>query len=265
LTVLDDYLATLERDRYSRATIDARRRILATMPGLLDATREQIQAWWETRQRRDDGELRAASSLAQETSHVRAFYRWAMQQGLVEHNAADWLPKVRTSSRSPKPVQEGDLFELLREAQPPMRQMIALAAMAGLRAAEIGAVRWEDIDRAAGILWVRQGKGRKDRSVPLSSGLLVELGDPREGHIIGRPMTGAAVSIAIKRYFDLCGIDSSAHKLRARYATRFLAATGDLVATAAAMGHSSVATTAMYAIASSDTMRRGAEACGRVG
>jgi hypothetical protein len=31
------------------------------------------------------------------------------------------------------------------------------------------------------------------------------------------------------------------------------------------MGHSSVATTALYAVASSDTMRRGAEAAGRIG
>jgi integrase/recombinase XerC len=260
---LDDYLASLERDRYAQATVDARRRVLATLPDNPD--RDAMQDWWETRQHRDDGGERAAASLSQETSHVRAYYRWLIQQGHATMNAADWLPKVRTSSRRPTPVREGDLYKLMHDAKPPMRQMLALAAMAGLRSAEIATVRWDDIDRAAGILWVRLGKGRKDRSVPLSGGLLAELGEPGDGLIVGKAMTPRAVSMAIGRYLRAHGVDSTAHKLRARYATRFLAATGDLVATAEAMGHSSVATTALYAVASSDTMRRGAEAAGRIG
>jgi integrase len=263
--ILDDYLAELERSRYSTATLTARRRIISTIPDPLTATREQIQDWWLTRQNRADGKPRGARSLSQETSHVRAFYRWLILNGHVTTNAADWLPTVRTSSPRPDPVREGQLFDLMREAEPPMRQMIALAAMAGLRSAEIATLTWEDIDRGNGVLWVRLGKGQKDRSVPLSGGLLAELGDPATGLIIGRQMSAKAVSMAIGRYLRDHGVDSTAHKLRARYATRFLAATGDLVATAAALGHSSVATTAHYAVASSDTMRRGAEAAGRIG
>lgn len=262
---VEAHLASLLRDRYSRATIDARRRVLSTIDDPLNVDRESIQAWWETRQTTGAGEPTAASSLSGETSHVRAFYRWCAQQGLIDHNPADWLPRVRQQSRKATPVSEGDLHRLMLEAEPPMRQMIALAAMAGLRSAEVAAIRWEDIDHAAGILWVRLGKGSKDRSVPLSAGLLGALGDPGEGLIVGKPMTPKAVSMAIGRYLRDHGVESSAHKLRARYATRFLAATGDLVATAEAMGHSSVATTALYAVASSDTMRRGAEAAGRIG
>lgn len=262
---VETYLASLEQDRYSSATIDARRRVIATIDDPLDIDRERIQAWWRTRQRTSDDKPRAASSLAGETSHVRAFYRWAIQQGLIDHNPADWLPRIRQQSHKANPVTEGDLYRVMLDAEPPMRHMIALAAMAGLRSAEIAVIRWEDIDHAGGILWVRLGKGAKDRSVPLSAGLLGALGDPGEGLIVGRIMTPKAVSMIVGRYLRDHGIDGTAHKLRARYATRFLAATGDLVATAEAMGHSSVATTALYAIASSDTMRRGAEAAGRIG
>jgi integrase len=262
---VEAHLASLLRDRYSRATIDARRRVLTTIDNPLNIDRERIQAWWESRQTTATGEPRAASSLSGESSHVRAFYRWCVGQGLIAGNPADWLPRVRQQSRKATPVGEADLYRLMHTAEPPMRQMLALAAMAGLRSAEIAVIRWEDIDHAAGILWVRLGKGSKDRSVPLSAGLLGELGDPGEGLIVGKAMTPKAVSMAVGRYLRDNGVQSSAHKLRARYATRFLAATGDLVATAEAMGHSSVATTALYAIASSDTMRRGAEAAGRIG
>lgn len=270
MQVIEDHLNGLAANRYSPATVRARRRVLASLPDPLTLDRDGIQAWWATMQTTRDGKPRAAASLAAAASHVRAFYRDLIQRGLVDgRNPADWLPTVRQSSRLADPMREGDLVTALREATPTMHRAIALGALAGLRSAEIAAVRWDDIDRTAGVLWVRQGKGAKDRSVPLSGGLLAELGDPGEGLIVtgptGAPMSAKAVSAAVGRYLRSLGIDSSAHKLRARYATRFLAATGDLASTARALGHASVLTTQRYVVASSDTMRAGAEACGRIG
>ena len=262
-----DHLADLRRSRYSKAALVARERLLRGIPGsVLDADREAIQAWWRTRQERADGEPRAASSLSQDASHLRAFGRWAMMQGLADRNPADWLPRVRQKHSAPNPVTEAALYRAVHQAPPEMRRMLALGAMAGLRAAEIGAIRWADLDPGNGVLWVRGGKGGKDRSVPLSAGLLAELGNPEgEGLIAGRAMTPKAVSQAIGRYMRSQGLDYTAHKLRARYATRFLAATRDLAAAAEALGHSDLSSIGRYVIASSDTMRRGAEAAGRIG
>lgn len=260
------HLDALRAQRYSSATLAERARVLASIPGdPLELTREQTQAWWASRQTTTAGTPRAASSLSQEASHVRRFCRWAMQQGLVTYNAADWLPDVRQKKAQPRPVPEGDLFRVLKDAPEPMRRMIVLGAMGGLRSAEIAAVTWADLDPANGVLWVREGKGGKDRSVPLSAGLLAELGDPGEGRIIGRTMSAKAVSAAIARYMRSRGSDFTAHKLRARYATRFLDATGDLKAAAEALGHADLSSIQRYVIASSDTMRKGAEAAGRIG
>ena len=263
---VQDHLDDLARSRYSKAAITARERVLRSLPGdLLAPEREPIQEWWRGRQERADGELRAASSLSQDASHVRAFYRWAMMNGLVDRNAADWLPRVRQKRTAANPVTEAALYRAMQDAPPEMRRMIALAAMAGLRSAEIAAIKWSDVDHGNGVLWVRDGKGGKDRSVPLSAGLLAELGDVGEGPIIGRTMTPKAVSMAIGRYLRSRNVDYSAHKLRARYATRFLAATGDLAAAAEALGHADLSSIGRYVVASSDTMRRGAEAAGRIG
>lgn len=266
MTPVEQHLADLVRDRYSDSTISIRRRVLATIDDPLDMDREKTQAWWESRQIKADGERRAASALSSEGAHVREFWRWAMRQGLMDRNPADWLPKVRQKKTMAVVVPEGDLYVAMQEADPPMRRMLALASMAGLRSAEIGAVQWTDIDRASGVLWVRNGKGGKDRSVPLSSGLLAELGDPEpSGPIVGKDMTPKAVSMAVGRYLRAHGSDYTAHKLRARYATRFLAATGDVVAAAEVLGHADLSSITRYAVASSDTMRRGAEAAGRIG
>lgn len=260
-----DHLDHLQRAGYSAATRTERARILATLDDPLHVKREELQDWWATRATRPDGTPRARSSLSGEASHLREFWRWAMQQGLIDRNPADWLPKVRQKKTMATVVPEGDLDRLMREAPDDMRRMLALAAMAGLRSAEIAAVKWSDVDRSNGVLWVRGGKGEKDRSVPLSAGLLGELGDPGEGLIIGTARSPKAVSLAIGRYLRAHNSDYTAHKLRARYATRFLAATGDVVAAATVLGHSDLSSIQRYAVASSDTMRRGAEAAGRIG
>jgi hypothetical protein len=57
------HVAGLERDRYSPATVEARLRILTTIPNPLTIDREGIRAWWETRQTKPNGEPRAAASL----------------------------------------------------------------------------------------------------------------------------------------------------------------------------------------------------------
>lgn len=260
------HIDSLTRSRYSASSIRERHRVLNTIPGdILTLDRERTQAWWETRLTLPDGSPRAASSLSQESSHLRRFCRWAMQQGLVNYNAADWLPDIRQQAPAAKPVPEGDLHKLMIDAPDDMRRMVALAAMAGLRSSEVASVQWSDIDPGNGVLWVRLSKGDKGRSVPLSSGLLSYLGEPGDGPIIGRRMNGKAVSQAIGRYMKSKGVDYTAHKLRARYATRFLAATGDLKAAADALGHADLSSISRYVIASSDTMRRGAEAAGRIG
>src|SRR5665647_37613 len=266
LDPLAAHLAELRTSRRSSALLRERERTLRTIPGdPLALTRATTRAWWDTRQLRADGDPRAASSLSQEASHLRRFYRWAMREGLTEHNAADWLPDIRVGKHSARPVPEGDLYRAMLEAPDDTRRMIALGAMAGLRSAEIAKITWGDVDNGNGVLWVRGGKGDKDRSVPLSSGLLAELGTPGEGPIVGRDMTAKNLSQAIGRYLRSKGVNYTAHKLRARYATRFLAATGDLAAAAEALGHSDLSSISRYVIASSDTMRRGAEAAGRIG
>ena len=262
---IQEHLEHLRANRYSRATLTERERILRTLPHPTDLDRETTQQWWASRRYRDDGAERAPSSLSAEASHAREFWRWCRQVGHMDHNPADWLPKVRQSKTMAVSVTEADLHGIIEDAREPMRQMIALAAMAGLRSAEIAAVRWEDIDRTNGVLWVRGGKGGKDRSVPLSAGLLAELGTPGTGPIVGKHMTAKAVSTAIGRHMRANGVNMTAHKLRARYATRFIAATGDAVAAAEVLGHADLSSILRYAVASGDTMRRGAEAAGRIG
>lgn len=267
---MESHLLQIKEQGYARSTQVERRRILETLPqDTLDLDREKVRAWWDSRLVRTlpsgDEVPRNRRSLSGEASHVREFWRWCRVEGLLDHNPSDWLPRQRLPKTTATYVTEGDLYRIMQTAEPHIQRMIALGALAGLRSAEIAAIQWEDIDRANGVLKVSEGKGGKDRSVPLNGGLLAALGEPGTGPIIGKQMTAKATSAAIGRHMRKHDVDLTAHKLRARFATRFLAATGDAVATAEVLGHSDLTNVMRYAIASSDTMRRGSEAAGRIG
>ena len=59
------HLAAVRRDRYSQSTLNARARVLATLPDPLGMDRLATLAWWESRQTSPDGQPRAAASLSE--------------------------------------------------------------------------------------------------------------------------------------------------------------------------------------------------------
>src|SRR5438105_8898650 len=108
------------------------------------------------------------------------------------------------------------------------------------------------------IVHVRQGKGAKDRLVPLAPRLLEELRAywrmcrPRTwlfpGHKPDRPITESNVQRRFGRAVKQAGLSKhcSMHTLRHSYATHLLEAGVDLVTLKALLGHTSLQTTARY-------------------
>jgi integrase/recombinase XerD len=163
-------------------------------------------------------------------------------------------PKTLPSVLSPEEVLR------LLNAAPPGRDRVLLqvAYGCGLRLSELIHLQVGDIDSARMVLHVRQGKGAKDRLVPLSLRLLEELRAywrmcrPRTwlfpGHKPDRPITGSNVQRRFGRVVKQAGLSKrcSMHTLRHSYATHLLEAGVDLLTLKALLGHSSLQTTAHY-------------------
>jgi integrase/recombinase XerD len=140
----------------------------------------------------------------------------------------------------------------------PDRMIVRTTYACGLRIGEVVRLRVADIDSRRGVLQVRQGKGRKDRQVPLSPQLLQELrcywqryrpGDwlfpsssPR-GHCstsaLGRRVTRAVRGLGWSKHVSM-------HTLRHSYATHLLEAGVDVVTLQHLLGHNDLETTARY-------------------
>jgi len=142
-----------------------------------------------------------------------------------------------------------ELAALLAEAGPRERALVLLGSDGGLRAAELAGLDWSDVDMPAGRLTVRSGKGRKKRTIGLTSVTVEALQELDNG-------TGAVFGVTRRRLHAilaaLCrraGVASRGlHSLRHSCGTRLHQATGgNLLVTARHLGHSSTQTTEIYA------------------
>ncbi len=241
------HFAEYQRTRgFSPATIRRRTMTLTQFqrflaPGsLFDATDSDVQEFLGMR---DSARTRHAYR-----SDLRTFYTWACRRNLTTTDPTTLIDPIRVPKTLPRPVPAAMVRDLVRHAPTTELQLaVALAAYAGLRIAEITALDGSDIDWAHQVLFVRAGKGNKDRAVPMHPMLAQYL----------RPYAGKSVRLfhikvdtigrLVAKYLRDSGVDATAHKLRATFATELAeAARGNVVMVQRLMGHESPTTTMAY-------------------
>jgi integrase/recombinase XerC len=188
---------------------------------------------------------------------VKSFYVWAAQTGRVPVRPDVDVPLPKVRKGRPRPISETQLRVAILNAPKRLRPWLCLAALAGLRCAEIAGLRREDIlDTADEPVIIVMGKGCKERIVPLSPQLwqeLVAYGLPRSGIIFLRrdgrhgQNSPKLVSPLVNAYLKSVDVTETLHQLRHRFATRAFGVHKDIRVVQELMGHASPATTALYA------------------
>jgi integrase/recombinase XerD len=146
------------------------------------------------------------------------------------------------------------------------RVLVMLVYSTGLRISEVLNLRVCDIDAKRMMIRVQQGKGQKDRYVPLSPTLLQWLraywkaARPASylfpGRVPGMPLTREGVHKAIACARKAAGISKSINPrmLRHSFATHLLESGANIRIIQALLGHRSLNTTAIYTTVSSATI-----------
>ena len=186
---------------------------------------------------------------------IRFFYRITL--GLPEPHF--YLPGAKTPSTLPEILNREELLRLFTvTTNPKHRTLLMTAYAAGLRCSELTRLRVSDIDSGRMLLRVDQGKGSKDRYVPLSPRLLEELRAywrrTRPPHwlfpspIAGRPLSRCGPSHMYGLAKQKAGIEKSGgiHTLRHCYATGLLEAGVELPVIQRRLGHTSIRSTLRY-------------------
>ncbi len=168
--------------------------------------------------------------------------------------------KMRSRERFLTPEEFRRLGRVLRDAEtdgsvwPPAIAALRLLMLTGCRKSEILTLRWDDVDRTAGELRLREAKSGP-RMVPLTMPVLAVLdGIPRiDGNpwvIVGRKPDSHLPDL--QRYWmRICERavldDVRIHDIRHSYASRALALGEGLPTIGKLLGHRKVSTTARYA------------------
>lgn len=214
----------------------------------------------------------SGSDLRVTTCALRFFYRIT----LGRHVPDERIPYPKEEKRLPVVLSRSEVADFLRAAAGVTVLAFFLVLYAtGLRRTEARHLLPADIDSKRMVVRVRQGKGRKDRYVPLSAKLLDALrghwkaARPQtwlfEGPIPGKEVSNATVAKWFVEARTKSGISKAItpHTLRHSFATHLLEGGMDLRRLQLLLGHRSLATTAQYlhvAANARDTSKR----CGQL-
>lgn len=172
------------------------------------------------------------------------------------------LPSLKFPKKLPVVLSQNEVKRLLRT--PGLlkhRLVLALLYGCGLRRFELCNVKIQDVDLDRKMLHIREGKGRKDRYVPLgnnlSRGIKTYLGaeNPYVWLFNGKTntgqlqqFTGAGVRWIVKEAGRKSGIKKkvTSHVLRHTYATHLLEMGLDIMTLKNLLGHEDIKTTLVY-------------------
>ena len=186
---------------------------------------------------------------------LKFFYHVTLERPLAEFV----IPLLKKSVKLPEILSRDEVERLLRlTANPKHRAILTTTYAAGLRVSEVCALKVGDIDSGRMLIRVEQGKGRKDRYVPLSPRLLDELRAYWRlyrladwlfpGAEAGQPLSISSAQRTYSKAKARAGIvkNGGIHALWHSYATHLLEAGTQLPFIQRALGHSNLSTTARY-------------------
>jgi integrase/recombinase XerD len=178
------------------------------------------------------------------------------------------IPYAREPHKLPVVLSADEVVRFLQAVSGlKSRAALTTAYAAGLRAAEVAALRVADIDSARGVIIVRHGKGGKERNAILSPQLLGvlrtywRLTRPKTFLFPGRdqdhPLHPAALHVACRAAVEESGLGKrvTMHALRHSFATHLLENGTDIRIIQVLLGHNSLDTTARYTQVATHTIR----------
>ena len=201
----------------------------------------------------------AANTVKQRMAAVQFFFVRTLKRPYLRED----FPYPRVPFRLPVILSQEEVTRLIDAASNlSHRAMLMTLYSTGMRRSELVHLKVEDLDSQRMVIHIRQGKGRKDRDVPLSPKLLETL---REHWRCVKPMTylfpgyarkdGADVPLTGKAVWHACrgavkraGIDKKVgpHTLRHSYATHLLESGADLRTIQLLLGHADIKHTTVY-------------------
>jgi integrase/recombinase XerD len=238
-----------------------------------EVTREMLEHYQGqlTRSRKKTGEIYSAEYISRILTTIRGFFKWLAKNRHILYNPASELELPRVAKHIPRNIMskaevEAVMMQLDLSSRLGLRDRAILETLysTGIRRFELCRLICGDIFIDTGVVLVREGKGRKDRMVPIGERALawiekykndlrpalVTRSDERVLFLtkLGKPLSPRSLSNLVRECVKASGIDKegSCHMFRHTMATLMLENGADIRYIQQILGHSSLDTTQIY-------------------
>ncbi len=213
------------------------------------------------------------TTVARKLASIRSFFKFLIQKGELVSNPFEMLRTPKQDKKLPHFLSINEVDVLLKT--PVRSNVMGLRDMAiletlystGIRVSELVGLDEKNIDFFGGMIKV-QGKGKKERLVPIGSHALKALNEyidsksksrknekkqvnsigPLFLNKFGDRLTARSVARSLDKYLKMSGVNllTSPHTFRHSFATHLLDKGADLRAVQELLGHSNLSTTQIY-------------------
>ncbi len=210
---------------------------------------------------------------------LRVFFAWCVKEGYMKSNPTDEVEVPKVEKRLPPKLTKQDTLRLLEVVynypydykflRYRNHAIFSMFVFAGLRKKELLNLKCADVDMDNLSIFINQGKGGKDRIVPMSYTLAQTLKRYTEDRkrlnktcpefftSLNRNQgyTESGLKRLTIQMIKASGLKFSIHKLRHTFATLMLEGGCDIYSLSRMMGHSDIKTTTIYLAASAEHLR----------
>jgi integrase len=203
-----------------------------------------------------------ASTVRKRLIILGTVFKTARRWGVIESNPAADLEKPSEPTHKTRYLSRQEWGSLLDHAEPWLRPILTVAVLTGARLKEVLGLRWENVDRDAGVLFISEdNKTGKPRGIPIAASVRTVLDElpggrfKRSGFVFldaeGNDRTAIRernrVSQRTKAAAEAAElVDVSFHTLRHTAGSWMAQAGQSQVQIAKVLGHATTATTDRY-------------------
>lgn len=231
--------------------------------------------------RKSDGQPLTFRTQNSRLRSLKGWFRWLARQNYLLHNPASEIILPRLENRLPKYILNAEEAETVLQ-QPDIavpeglrdRAILETFYATGMRRMEVASLKIYDIDQERGALMIRQGKGKKDRYIPIGDRALAWLGkytrEARAGLLtgaddgtvfltdLGEPYTRVQLTTLVRVYVrkSKIGKMGGCHLFRHTVATLMLENGADIRVIQEMLGHAKISTTELYTRVSINLLRQ---------
>ena len=290
--LMEEHLQWMQVQNFSADTVTTRRSCIGYFidwcreRGLeepAEITRPILQRYqrWLYQYRKHNGEPLTFRTQNQRLRAVKGWFRWMARQNHLPHNPASELILPRLENRLPKYIlSAAEAEQVIRQPNVNTpeglrdRAILETFYSTGMRRMELANLKLYDIDRDRCTVMIRQGKGKKDRHIPigeralawiakyLSDGRPELLGSVEDGTVfltrMGQPFVRTQLTALVRRYVGEANIGKmgGCHLFRHTVATLMLENGADIRVIQEMLGHAKISTTELYTRVSINLLRQ---------